>query len=183
MTLQDATGTGAALVRRAPRGAWRLLGVLGLLFSGVQAAAQPETGQGVAVFLFAEPGQPVISVDLWGSVRQPGRYLVAPETGLLDLLTIAGGPQLQAETDQVVRSVTVEVSRASSLDRSIVFTSELQALTSGEATPPPLLDGDVVTVQTSVNQRFTWLNGLTVVASVASIALIILRVASISGGI
>src|SRR5690606_6712617 len=119
---------------------------------GTPAVAQPVAGGGVAVFRFAEPGRPVIAVDLWGSVRQTGRYLVEPGTGVLDLLTLAGGPALQVESDQAVRTVTVEVSRVEGGERHVVFSEDLDRLTAGGALPPPLLEGDVVTVRTQVSQ-------------------------------
>lgn len=189
MTIPDAKTAGGAPLRRAPRSVWGrtpalLLRLIILWLSTAPGAmAQEVVSPGVAVYRFAEPGQPVIGVDLWGSVRQTGRYFVAPGTSLLDLITLAGGPVLQAESNQTIRTVTVEVSRATSGARSVVFKSELDALTSGEAMPPPLLAGDVATVRVNVEERFTWLDGLTVAASVASLALIILRVADISGGI
>ena len=184
MRIRNVKGTGHAPGGSAPRAAWLTLGALGLLLGWAQsAAAQPVTGQPVAVFRFAEQGQPVMAVDVWGSVRQTGRYFVQQGTGLVDLITIAGGPALPAETEQVVRGVTVEVSRAAEAERSVIFTAELDALTAGGVFLPSLLDGDVVTVRTSVSQRFTWLDGLTVAASVASLALIILRVTNLSGGI
>ena len=177
---------GRAPQRRAPSPAWRFLGVLGLLLglAGAHGAdAQPVAGQGVAVYRFAEPGQPVIAVDLWGSIRQTGRYFIPPEMGLLDLITLAGGPAAQPETDQVIRETTVELSRADSTSRTIVFTSQLEALTSGEAQPPPLRSGDVVTVRTTLERRFEWTDALSVVAAVASVTLVILRIASIGGNI
>ncbi|MDX1419437.1 MAG: hypothetical protein R3181_05670 [Rubricoccaceae bacterium] len=185
MTNDGAKQRGRVRMHGAPRLGWWSLGMMVLLMAGpLSAVAQPTVGQGVAVYRFAEPGQPVIAVDLWGTVRSTGRFFVREETTLVDLLTLAGGPLLQAETEQAVREVTVEVSRMQGSARAVVYASVLEDLTSGvEAAPPPLLDGDVVTVRTSIDQTFSWIDAISVVAAVASVTLVILRIADLSGGI
>ncbi len=157
------------------------LSVAVMLVTASAALAQPTTmGQaedavGVAVYRFSEPGEPVIAVDLWGSARRTGRYFVAPETTLLDLLTLSGGPPSQAETEGIIRETTVEVSRMSEGSRAVVFEVMIDSLASGGMVPPPLHDQDVVTLTTTVEDPFGWLDALTVVAGVASLALVILR--------
>jgi hypothetical protein len=177
-----------AAPRRRPRGGAALLlgalaaAALGLTAPGAAAqpggaAFQPAPFQGVAIYRYAEPGQPVIEVDLLGTVRQTGRYFVVPTTTLLDLLALAGGPSSAAETDQVVREVIVGVSRVSGGTRSLVFEASFDAITAGESVPPPLQEDDIVTVTTTVSQRFDWLDGLSVAAGVASLTFLILRIA------
>lgn len=184
MTAEGAKKRACVLAHGARRFGWTLGALAFLLVAPLSASAQPTVGQGVAVYRFAEPGQPVIAIDLWGAVRSTGRFFVPEETGLVDLLTLAGGPILQAETERAVREVTVDVSRMQDSGRAIVFSSAMENLTNGAAPPPPpLLNGDVVTVRTSVEQTFSWTDGLSVVAAVASVTLVILRIASISGGI
>jgi hypothetical protein len=148
-----------------------------LLLAAVPDVAAQEVPQGVAVYRWAEPGQSVITVDLMGTVRQSGRYFVPMETRLLDLLALSGGPVAAPESDQTVRSITVEVSRAGADGRTLVFDAPFEALMAGEVEAPPLLDGDVVNVVTVLSTRFDWLDGLTVATAVASITYLILRIA------
>ena len=41
------------------------------------------------------PGEGTMQVFVWGTVRAPGLYVVSDETGLDELLSLAGGPQLR----------------------------------------------------------------------------------------
>ena len=118
----------------------------------------------------------MIAVDLLGTIRQSGRYFIPQETTLLDLLAYSGGPVSAPESDEVVRAVLVGLSRPSAGGRSLVFEASFDALMAGEAVAPPLLNGDVVTVSTLMNQRFDWLDGLTIASGVASLTFLILRI-------
>jgi hypothetical protein len=167
-------------------GAARLLGLLGLLGVGLLGAAgvaaQPVATPGIAVHRYHEPGEPVIAVDVWGSIRQTGRFYIAPDTGLLELLALAGGPPLQPETEQVNREVILRLSRLSGGERRVVFEANVDSLSSGGVVPPPLLNEDLITVNSTVDKPFTWQDGLTIVAGVASLTLLILRITDMAGG-
>jgi hypothetical protein len=136
----------------------------------------------VAVFRYAEPGEPVIAVDMWGQLRQTGRFLVPPDTGLLELLALAGGPVLASESEEVIREVTLKLSRGSGEARRVVFEANVDSLTTGMALPA-LQDQDVVSVNSSVRAQFDWMDALGIVGSLAALALVVLRIADISGGI
>ena len=177
-------------VCRRPRGSALLLALIGALVP-LGALAQPisettgrtETTMGVAVYRFAEPGQAVIPVDLWGSARRSGRYFIPPGTTLLDLISLSGGPLAEVENDAVIRETTVAVSRLTNGTRTVAYSAPADALAAGGADTLTLQAGDVVTITTKVTERFTWLDGVAVAAAVASLALLVLRIAEISGGI
>jgi hypothetical protein len=151
-----------------------------LLFTFTQSAAAQEesTTRGATVYRYAAIGETVMNIDLWGLVLEPGRYQVAPTTTLVDLITLAGGPDFQVEDTKTIRETTVEIAREGSSGLAVVFTAQLEEITNGTAAPPQLLDGDIVTVQALVRQRFSWLEALSVVGSVAAVTYLIIRIAT-----
>ncbi len=50
---------------------------------------------------YSDPTEINIKVSVWGFVRYPGRYVVPQYTGVLDLLSYAGGPTDYAHLDDV----------------------------------------------------------------------------------
>lgn len=186
MTTPETVRAGRAPGRRAPRATARLLGVLAFLAGGaaglaVGASAQAIPSSGVAVHRYQEPGEPVIAVDVWGAVRQTGRFFIPPDTGLLELLALTGGPPPQTETEEVEREVVLSLSRMAEGQRRVVFQANVDSLSAGAVMPPPLLNEDLITVNTSVERPFSWTDALTIVAGVASLALVLLRVGELSG--
>jgi competence protein ComEA len=51
----------------------------------------------------SSPKESLISVQLFGAVRNPGIYYVPPQTDLLKLVTLAGGPADADLTEVIVR--------------------------------------------------------------------------------
>ena len=152
-----------------------------LLVCLVLAGLSPAYGQtlttssGVAVFRYANPGQPTMDIRVWGAVRSPGVYQVERDTDLIDVLTLAGGPAIPSEDDRSVRNVSVEVLRGTGAGRTPVLTTTLDALTARDMPLPELQDGDLVSLVLQSKQRFTWRDALSVTSSVAGLALLILR--------
>jgi hypothetical protein len=152
-----------------------------LLFVGVLGAAPAQAqgltaASGVAVFRYAPPGEPTMDIHVWGAVRSAGIYQVERTATLVDVLTVAGGPALPAETDRAEQTVRVEVVRDPAGARTVVLAAKLDALTGQDVTLPELEDGDLVTLTSESRQRFTWRDALSVTSSVASLALLILRI-------
>lgn len=93
----------------------RIAGALcaGLLLLSAAARAQTTTESGLApglarggaasYYYTAKPGELTMQVNLWGAVKNPGRYEVSSATDLIQLLSFAGGP-LEAAT---LGSVTI----------------------------------------------------------------------------
>ena len=161
-----------------PRLARYFLGVAMLLLVVQPVAAQDEapTTRGATVYRYAALGEAVMDVDLWGLVQEPGRYQVAPTTTLVDLITLAGGPDFQVEDTKTARTTTIDIAREGPAGLSNIFTARLDHITDGEAVPPQLQDGDIVTVRSLVRQKFSWLDALGVAGSIASITFLILRI-------
>lgn len=152
-----------------------LIVVLGSTASPVLSQGLTDAS-GVAVFRYAEPGRATKAVQIWGAVRNAGVYQVERDTGLLSLLTLAGGPLVGVEDDRNVRSIQVRVIRDPSTARTVVLDTTLDALTTETVAIPSLEDGDLVTLTAQTRQRFTWRDALAVTASVASLAVLVLRI-------
>ncbi|MCE1165766.1 MAG: SLBB domain-containing protein [Bacteroidetes bacterium] len=52
-------------------------------------------------FNFGDPNKVNIEVNVWGYVKNSGKYLVPRGTTLLDLITYAGGPATDADLDKI----------------------------------------------------------------------------------
>lgn len=57
--------------------------------------------QPAAYYYTAKPGEITMSVNLWGQALRPGRYEVASNTNIVQLLSFAGGPQPTANMEEV----------------------------------------------------------------------------------
>lgn len=144
---------------------------------GSGAFAQNLSGvSGVAVYRYADPGEPTKEIQLWGAVRNPGIYQVEREADLLTLLTLAGGPAVATEDERTSRKTSVRVVRQPASARTVVLDASLDELTTEARPLPPLEDGDLVTLTSEVRQRFTWRDALSITSSAASLAVLILRI-------
>jgi hypothetical protein len=151
-----------------------------LLFVGTLGAASAQAqgltaASGVAGFRYAAPGEPTMDIRVWGTVGSTGVYQVEPDTNLLELLTLAGGPAIPAESDRTVQTVHVELIRNPTGARTVVLKTTLNELTNQDTLFPDLQDGDLVVLTLETRQRFTWREVLSVTSSVASLALLVLR--------
>jgi hypothetical protein len=50
---------------------------------------------------YSDPGAINIKIAVWGFVRYPGKYLVPEYTNIMDLLSFAGGPNDDANLDDI----------------------------------------------------------------------------------
>lgn len=141
-------------------------------------AAQPlKAAAPAAVYRYAEPGRPTVDVSVWGAVRVPGRYQVEPATGLLDLLSFAGGPVLQTERAETEQRVRVVLSRQVGAGREVLLESTVPDLVRRPDALPPLQEGDIVTVTTETKNRLQLRDVAVFTSTLATLALVVLRLA------
>ncbi|HLT47827.1 MAG TPA: hypothetical protein VK002_11410 [Rubricoccaceae bacterium] len=164
------------------------LAVLLLLALAAGADAQPSYGAveerqtNVPAFFFhVLPGEPTISVYVWGTVRAPGLYEVGTGTDLGELLTLTGGPEAGPETEDRVVTTTVRVFRAQGDARVLAYEAVLDEVVREPGRYPDLRDNDIVEVETTVEEvgGFSWRDALSVVTSVAAVALAVERISSL----
>lgn len=58
-------------------------------------------GSAASYYYIGKPGELTMNVNLWGAVKNPGRYEVPSSTDLVQLLSFAGGPLELASLDDI----------------------------------------------------------------------------------
>ncbi len=142
-----------------------------IIGSGLQSGS-------AARYSYVTQGDQSIEVDVWGTVRFPGRFEVPLDANLGDLIALSGGPLNTTRDSRLVsRITTVRISRGINSNRSVVFEQDFQNLLNLQGSFPNLENGDVImieTIDTSKNQWVTqWLLPLSQLT--ATIVLIVLR--------
>lgn len=131
-----------------------------------------------ARYSYVTQGEQSIEVDVWGTVRFPGRFEVPLDSDLADLIALSGGPNMTSRDTRIVTSRTiVKVSRESGSNRSVVFEQEFDNLLNLQGSFPSLETGDVVMIETLERSKNQWLRewALPVAQLTATIFLIIYR--------
>lgn len=130
----------------------------------------------IAYFFHAQPGEATVQISLWGTIPRPGIYEVREQTELDKLLTMAGGVPLGASGENQTAHVTVQVFRQQVPgERMRIYSASLEELLSNTAEYPTLQNEDVVVVRTTVEEEISWRSALTVMGSIAAVALTIER--------
>lgn len=132
---------------------WVLLGVVGL-FHGAARAQTTESGlaptlargSAASFYYIGKPGELTMQVNLWGAVKNAGRYEVPSSTDLVQLLSYAGGPLESATLDDI--KITRFIRRDSLLSRG-EFHVNLEDLTKVELSKLALQPGDTIFIDYS----------------------------------
>ena len=102
------------------------------------------TGSGSSAYYFVgKTGELTITVNLWGFVRNPGRYEVPSSTDLVQLISYGGGPLKEAKLKDVkiIRSVREDTT----IVEKVIKVNVEKIIENGEPSPI-LLPGDTVVV-------------------------------------
>jgi protein involved in polysaccharide export with SLBB domain len=127
-----------------------LIGVAALsLWLGSGAYAQmdvvlgaAQTGASSAAYYYiSKPGEITMPINLWGYVRNPGRYEVPISTDLIQLLSYAGGPLAEADLGSVKIARTV---RRDDVVRTVEYTINLNRLDKLDEKARDLEPGDTI---------------------------------------
>lgn len=135
------------------------------------ARAQMETSLGVsksgassaAYYFISKPGEITMSINLWGYVRNPGRYEIPISTDLVQLLSYAGGPLAEADLG------AVKISRVVRRDdgiRTVEFIVNLRHLDKLDDKARGLEPGDTIFVD---SPSFVWRDVFSILTTVAII--------------
>lgn len=130
---------------------------------------------GTSYHVFTRPGEATMQVELQGTVAQPGLYEVSTGISLGRLLTLAGGAPFTTPNPDIKRSVTVRVYRQQGGSRTTIYEAPYEEMLQEPSAHPTLQENDIVVVQTTDRQRFTWRNALSIVGSVAGVLLVVDR--------
>jgi hypothetical protein len=128
---------------------------------------------------FARPGQPTMTLYLWGAVGTTGIWRVERDVDLIQLLSVAGVPGVGTSERDVRRRFVLHIYRDEDGERREIYAEEVENLIGGGAAPVPALqDGDILAIETrerrriSVNLVFTTLR---TVSSFLSLYLLLRR--------
>jgi hypothetical protein len=103
---------------------------------------------------FARPGQPTMTLYLWGAVGTTGIWRVEREVDLIQLLSVAGVPGVGTSEREVRQRFILHIYRHQNGERREIYEEEIQNLIGGGATSVPALkDGDILAVETQTRQR------------------------------
>jgi hypothetical protein len=102
------------------------------------------TGGGSSAYYFVgKTGELTITVNLWGFVRNPGRYEVPSSTDLVQLISYGGGPLKEAKLKDV--KIIRNVREDSTIVEKVIKVNVEKIVEDGEPSPI-LLPGDTVVV-------------------------------------
>ncbi len=158
------------------------LGVFTCVMSGV-AVAQMETNLGAshsgassaAYYYISKPGEITMSINLWGYVRNPGRYEVPISTDLIQLLSYAGGPLADADLG------SVKIARAVRRDdaiRTVEYTVNLRHLDKLDEKARDIEPGDTIFIEApsfTMRDLFTVLTTAAIITAALANAVIAAR--------
>jgi len=99
---------------------------------------------GTAYYYISKAGEITMPVNLWGNVKNPGRYEVPISTDLVELLSFAGGPSSKATMDavRIIRTV-----RRDNLMRKVEFEVNLDEMQMLDEKALDLEPGDTVIIE------------------------------------
>ncbi len=132
-------------------------------------------------FTYFLPGERTSQVTVLGTVRAPGLYLVSAGTNLGELLGLAGGPYAGPVSNEVERTTTIRLYRATEGGtREVIYERSDEAFARDAAAYPVVLDGDTVEVTTTERRLRTYRDTLTVIGAVATIVVVALQVVNLA---
>ena len=131
--------------RRLIRALVVLSGLLPVVAGGqtTESGLAPTLARGSAAsfYYIGKPGELTMQINLWGAVKNPGRYEVPSSTDLVQLLSYAGGPLESATLDDI--KITRFTRRDSLVTRG-EYHVDLQDLSRVEFSKLVLQPGDTI---------------------------------------
>ena len=125
-------------------------------------------------YRFTRSGEASIAVNVVGAAL-PGVYEVGVDVGMRRLLVLAGGDPSGAEELRVRKDSTVRLVRSGTNGGTVVFESDTDAFFTDQVAIPELQDGDTIILHIVERGRFGWRDILSIVGSVATVALLVER--------
>jgi len=161
---------------------YRIGAILVLAFcTGVSAHAQIEglgpattSVSAAAYYYISKSGEITMSINLWGQVRNPGRYEVPISTDLVQLLSFAGGPLGDARMSAV--KIT-RIERQQDEIRKVEFTLNLERLDKIDSQTLALRPSDTIYVE---RIPFGWPDLINLLTAASTIAIAVASVITVS---
>jgi hypothetical protein len=154
------------------------VGLLLFLLASSSAVAQRNPtnviSQGTSYHVFAQPGEATIEVLVLGDAAA-GIYVVGASTNLSKFLAIIGGAGSERTSPDTEVKKTVRLLREEGGQRAVVYEARLEELIRNPSGYPQLQGGDLFTIETEVRRKFNLRETLSIVSSLSSLTLLVLR--------
>jgi len=125
---------------------------------------------------YAQPGEPTMTVYMWGNVGATGIWRVGRDIDLVEFLSAVQVPGIGQERVDIRQRLTLRVFRGGSGDRREVYNKRLDNILGEGAAYPDLQDGDVLLIEVRQRRRILSFRFIsTLVGTASSITLLILR--------
>lgn len=127
-----------------------------------KTGSQPPIIENGARYIIGNENQLMMMVNIWGRVVKPGQYVVATDTDLITLISVAGGPADKSRLDNV------RLVRGASAGKEVINVNIRKYIKTGDRSLiPDLKPEDTIIVSGSV-----WYVLSTVVSVVAQLAIV-----------
>lgn len=148
------------------------------LLSVAPAAAQAPRptdviSQGTSYHIFASPGEATIELLVLGNPAS-GIYVVGETTTLVELLALAGGVGAIERNESTRVERTIRLLRQQGGQSAPVYEVNADEILREPGAHPALMEGDILTIETEIHDRFNLRDTLSIVTSLASVTLLIL---------
>lgn len=162
---------------------YKILGLLfGMLFAGIATGQDSSdirigfdeiTRTGANYYNYADKNKVNIEVSLWGYIKNPGRYLVPQGTTVIDLITLGGGPSVEALLNDIrlvrLKNDTLNISRDQIINIDYNDFLWEEQISPGIKKNPILLPGDMIMIPGE--PRYFFRENLGIILSVGSFLL------------
>lgn len=127
-----------------------------------------------AYYYISKSGEITMPLNLWGQVKNPGRYEVPISTDLVQLLSFAGGPLGDAKMSAV--KVT-RIERREDEVKKMEFTLNLERLDKLDSQTLSLRPGDTIYVERT---PFGWPDAVNLLTAASTVAIAVATIISLS---
>lgn len=150
------------------------------LVSGQNLQRLAETTSNIGSYYYhVQPGETTMQVRLVGAVQAPGLYVLSTESNLGDLIVLSGGPAAGPRARQTRRTIIVRLYRSGN-GPTPAYERQFNDTFTQAADYPPLMEGDLVSLEIIERRRFTWRDGFTIINTLALLALTAERLSRIN---
>ena len=134
---------------------------------------------GMSYHVFAKPGEVTVRILVLGEAG--GIYDVGESTQVDEFLALIGGaPGFGVRSSQNRTKVTIQLYRDEGIRRRLVYEAPMEEMFQEPGQYPDLQDGDIFVVEVIEKSRISWRDVLSVVTSISSLVLLIVRLSEIS---
>jgi len=150
-------------------------GIPNVAAQGLESGLSPSlSGASQAAYYYiSKPGEITMQVNLWGNVKNPGRYELPISTDIVQLVSFAGGPLPEADLGTVK---VIRVAREGG-SRKVQFTINLNHIDQIDEQALSLRPGDTIFID---RISFTFESFIGIVTTAATVAIAVASVINIT---